>query len=288
MPSSRRFTRPQGKKLTGVAKKHPRPVGPARAKSDGRGGSSAHGPRVPRRILVADADTEAVAGTAFALAAAAYRVTTVLSADEALQALRRERYDLIVLSATLGASSGIDVLRTLRSLARPDVFGTQTESVGVVMILDGREEDLDAEGYRALAHGADDVLARPFSSRELLFRMAAILRRAANTPASSRDVVRLGELYVDLAGHNVMVEDEIVDLTRGEFALLRVLIENAGRLCTRARLSGSSDDAKRIPSRTIDMQISRLRKKLGSAGRMVVNVRGEGYRLERVRPRLRP
>jgi DNA-binding response OmpR family regulator len=282
--SARRFTRPQGKKLTGIAKRHPRALSQSVAEER----ESVPSSRVTRRILVADGNTEAVASTAFALATAAYRVSTVLTADEALATLRRERYDLVVLSATLGGS-GIELLRKLRAQARPEVFGTQTEAVGVVMILDESDEDHEAARYLALAHGADDVLARPFTTRELLVRIVAILRRAARAPAVSQNVFRIGELFVDFGGHNVMVEDDMVDLTRREFSLLRALAENAGQLCTREFLAGIGDEMSRAtPSRTIDMQISRLRRKLGTAGQMIHSVRGEGYRLARARPALLP
>ena len=288
MPPSRRFTRPQGKKLTGVAKSHARPALVVRLTPDGRRSSPVPSARGARRILVADVHAEAVATTAFALVGAAYRVSTVLTADETLRALRRERYDLIVLGAMLGEGRGIEILRTLRSHTRPDVFGTQTQSVGVMMLLDEHATDREALRDLALSQGADDVLTRPFSARELLLRTASILRRATNAPADSPDVFRLEELYIDFAGHHVMVEDEIVDLTRKEFALLRTLADNVGQLCTRSRLGGRVDDSPAIPSRTIDMQISRLRRKIGTAARMIENVRGEGYRLDRVRPRVVP
>jgi two-component system phosphate regulon response regulator PhoB len=242
-------------------------------------------PRATRRILVADGNPEAVASTAFALAGAGYRVSTVLTADQTLHALRHERYDLVVLSEALGGLPGIDVLETLRSRTHADVFGTRTETVGVVMIVDGHD-DHEAQRYLALSHGADDVLAHPFSTRELLLRIASILRRAANALFESPDIFRLDELYVDFAGHHVMVDDEIVDLTRKEFALLRTLVENAGRLCTRARLEGTDDETRRTaPSRSIDMHVLRLRRKLGTAGEMIESVRGEGYRLAGVRSR---
>lgn len=287
MASSRRFTRPQGKKPTGVAKNHPRPVAVALVAPDEDRGTPPLLPPAARRILVADANAEAIASIAFALAGVAYRVSTVLTADELLRALRRERYDLIVLGAP-GGARGIDVLRELRGHFRPEVFGTQTENVAVVMTIDGNDEDHEAQRYVALAQGADDALVTPFNARELLLRVASILRRAPNPPADAPDAFRLGNLYIDFAGHHVMVEDDVVHLTRKEFALLRILARHVGHVCDRARLSTSADTERSTPGRTTDMQISRLRRKLGVAGAMIENVRGEGYRLERARSRAHP
>lgn len=275
--------------MTGVAKKHPRPKLAARGVPDGRD-RPAPASQGPRRILVADGDAERVASTAYLLAAAGYRVSTVQSADETRRALRRERYDLVVLGGVLADASGLDTLADIRAHTRPDVFGTSTDTVGVMILLDGQREDAEAQRYLALGQGADDVLTHPFQTSEFLLRAASILRRAAASPVLSSDIFRLDELYIDFGGHHAMVEDQVIDLTRREFALLRTLAERPGYLCTRDRLRDSADGrhSRASQTRTIDMQISRLRRKLGVAGDMIENVRGEGYRLGRLRQGAQP
>ena len=239
---------------------------------------------------MADGDAERVASTAYLLAAAGYRVSTVQSADETRRALRRERYDLVVLGGVLADASGLDTLADIRAHTRPDVFGTSTDTVGVMILLDGQREDAEAQRYLALGQGADDVLTHPFQTSEFLLRAASILRRAAASPVLSSDIFRLDELYIDFGGHHAMVEDQVIDLTRREFALLRTLAERPGYLCTRDRLRDSADGrhSRASQTRTIDMQISRLRRKLGVAGDMIENVRGEGYRLGRLRQGAQP
>lgn len=241
-------------------------------------------PQVPppaaRHILVVDAVAESVATTAQALAAARYRVSTVATADETRRVTRRERFDLILLSAWLPGLPVGRLLRELRAWPPNAPFGTPTDSVGIVVIVAAEEGDQERARCRALEEGADDVLASPFSTPELLLRVAAVLRRVPVASSDAAGAFRLGTLTVDFAGHQVMVDDAHVDLTRRDFELLRVLTDNAGRVCTREQLGGSHDLRLWSPAdRTIDMQISRLRRKLGSAGEMIENVRGEGYRL---------
>ena len=282
MSSSRRFTSPRGRKLTGLAKKHPLagPLIHAPVTIDGW-------PRLladrPSRILVADGDPDTVAGTAFVLAGAGYRVTTASTPNETLRALRRESFDLIILGEALGTAPGIDVLRTIRARDDRGRLETPRESITVALTVDGALPTVDDQRHHALVEGADDVLVRPFSARELLLRAGALLRRMARIPAEPPNVFRLGMLEVDFDGHDVTVNDEIVDLTPTEFGVLRILADRVGKLCTRESLNGArSGPGGHLSRRGIDMQISRMRRKLGPAGELIENVRGEGYRLRRV------
>ena len=279
MSSNRRFTSPRGRKLTGLAKKYPRPASPAldlAVSADWLGGASA----LPRRVLVADGCPDTAAGTAFVLARAGYRVTTTATAVEALQALGRERFDLVLLGDALGNESGMQILRSIRMHARAAEMRTDPGAVRIVMTLECERPRYEETRYRALANGADDVLIRPFEPRELLIRIVVLLRRADTKREDTGDVQRVGPLLIDFAGHRVMVDEQPVELTRSEFMLLRALVEHRGQLCSRAALNAvRSADARPAAGRGIDMQISRMRRKLGPAGEMIESVRGEGYRL---------
>lgn len=284
MSSSRRFTSPRGRKLTGLAKKHPLagPLIHLPATIDGW-------PRLlaerPSRVLVADGDPDTVAGTAFVLAGAGYRVSTASTASETLRALRRESFDLIILGEALGKSPGMDVLRTIRARGDSGGFETPRESTTVVVTVDGALPSVDEQRHHALVEGADDVLVRPFSARELLLRAGALLRRVARMPPEPPHAFRIGVLEVDFAGHDVMVNGEIVDLTPTELGVLRILADRVGKLCTRELLNGArSGPGRQASRRGVDMQISRMRRKLGPAGELIENVRGEGYRLRRLPP----
>lgn len=279
MSSNRRFTSPRGRKLTGLAKKYPLPA-PIEVELAASPQRIDIAPALPRRILVADGCSDTAAGTAFVLARAGYRVSTAATAVEAMQALARERFDLVLIGLALGSASGIQLLRSIRSQPRPTELRTNAGLVRIVMTLDCEPDHREETRYLALADGADDVLVRPFDARELLLRMLVLLRRADLPSEAPADLFRSGALSIDFAGHQVSVGGRRVDLTRSEFTLLRALVERKGHLCSRDALNAvRATGAKPITGRGIDMQISRMRRKLGAAGEMIENVRGEGYRL---------
>lgn len=165
----------------------------------------------------------------------------------------------------LPGAHGFDVLKRLRG-----------ESEVPVLVLSARNDTQDK--VRALELGADDYVTKPFWPEELLARVRAHLRR----PALSTAVVELGELKVDLRASRVRVADQEVELTRVEFDLLAALARRPGAAVSRASLAERVLDPEREGTeRTLDVHISRLRKKLGESGRRVTTVWGVGYRLER-------
>lgn len=281
MPPNRRFTSPRGRKLTGLAKKYPRP--PAAelhlaVSPDWLDSSAA----LPRRVLVADGCSDTAAGAASVLARAGYRVTTASASVDTMHALARERFDLVLLGDKLGNQSGMQVLRSIRSHARAAELRTDPGAVRIVLTLECERPRYEETRYLALANGADDVLVRPFDARELLIRVVVLLRRTNAKREDGLDLLRLGPLCIDFAGHRVTMDGDAVRLTRSEFILLRALVERRGQLCSRAELNAArSGDTNPGTGRGVDMQISRMRRKLGPAGEMIENVRGEGYRLRR-------
>ena len=177
-----------------------------------------------------------------------------------------EPYDLIVLDLMLPGKDGLCVLQELRAR------GVATD----VLILSARQAT--PEKVRALSLGADDFLTKPFWPEELLARIDARLRR----PGLQRQgKVRTGDLLIDLEGRSVTAEGSAVTLTRVEFDLLAALARRLGTAVERGWLTDHVlDPENNGTDRTLDVHVSRLRKKLGTAGSRVTTVWGVGYRLE--------
>lgn len=223
------------------------------------------------RILVVEDESDIAALVAYQLAHSGYQVRTATSGGEALKAIEVEPPDLVVLDLMLPEIAGTDVLKTLR--ARKETRSTPV----IILTARGDEEDR----LRGFELGADDYIAKPFSPRELVMRVKAVLRRAS--PEASRiargRVLRAGALTIEVDANRVTVDGVDVELTPKEFQLLICLLERRGRTQSRRRLLESVwDTTAEIETRTIDMHVGRLRAKLGSAGHMIETVRGFGYR----------
>ena len=153
-----------------------------------------------------------------------------------------------------------------------------TQAVPLVM-LTARGDEVDR--VLGLELGADDYVVKPFSPREVVARVRAVLRRSR--PTAGTTPVTIGPLQIDAAAHTVSVEGAAVNLTRREFDLLRALVEARGRVLSREFLLGrvwGYTAAGEIESRTVDVHVRRLRQKLGPAGLLIGTVTGVGYRLE--------
>jgi DNA-binding response OmpR family regulator len=184
--------------------------------------------------------------------------------DEALTG----RYDAVLLDLMLPGRDGLEVCREVR--ARSDV---------PIVVLTARGEEADR--VMGLELGADDYLAKPFSPRELLARIRAVVRRARGRAGPAREVVRVGSLVVDPAARRVELRGREVALTGYEFALLEALARRAGRVLSREQLielaGGSAEESF---DRSVDVHVSRLRQKLGDdpkRPRLIKTVRGAGY-----------
>lgn len=224
------------------------------------------------RILVVEDDPAIAALVAYQLTKEGFRVETAVNGSEALEACSRLPPDLVVLDRMLPEISGDDVLRRLR---------TESEPVPVLVLTAKREQEDRVEG---LELGADDYLTKPFSPRELVLRVKAILRRteeAARRPGGR--VLRAGGIALDMGSFHTMVNGEPLTLTPTEFRLLGALMERPGQTQSRRSLlekawGYSSTVSSRLETRTVDMHVRRLRTKLGEAGKSVQTVRGFGYR----------
>ena len=225
---------------------------------------------IPARILVVEDERDIAALVAYHLTREGYRVRTAESGHEALAAAAAERPDLMVLDLMLPGYPGYDVLSEMRR--QPAL-----RDVPVIILTARREE---ADRVKGLELGADDYLTKPFSPRELVLRVGAILRRA-QSPAveGATRLLRGGDIVVDLNALSVMVAGEPADLTPTEYRLLVALLERRGRVQSREQLLRSAWDVDaRIETRTVDMHVQRLRSKLGPAGDNIETVRGFGYR----------
>src|SRR2546425_3097828 len=205
------------------------------------------------------------------LAREGFRCRTAKSGGEALREARAALPDLIVLDLMLPELDGLEVCRRLRADA-------VTAAIPIIM-LTAKADEVDR--VVGLEMGADDYVVKPFSPKELVARVRAVLRRAQ--PAPPGRVLRAGPVTVDAARHHVEVAGVAVMLTPKEFDLLQALVEPTGRVLSRERLLQpvwGYARAGEIESRTVDVHVRRLRAKLGLEGRRIVTITGVGYRVD--------
>ena len=212
----------------------------------------------------------------FNLERAGFEVRVHHRGDEAWEAIRAHRPDLVLLDLMLPGMDGLELTRMLKR-------DESTARIPVVM-LTARGEELDR--IVGLELGADDYISKPFSPREVVLRVKAVLRRASSGAAAEpgqRDpILEAGEVRLDPEAHRAWAAGEELVLTPTEFRLLRLLLERQGRTQTRARLlSEVWGYAEDVDSRTVDTHVRRLRKKLGAAAPVVETVVGVGYRIRR-------
>jgi DNA-binding response OmpR family regulator len=196
-------------------------------------------------------------------------VTSVADGNSAVREGVRNDIDVVVLDLMLPGRDGFEVCRQIRSKSHVPIIAV-TARVEV------------ADRVLGLELGADDYLTKPFSARELLARIQALARRAQGR-AGPEDQLRVGRLVLDVASLTATLDGRALSLTSYEFALLRVLAENAGRVLSRERLLDlAKGNAEEAFDRSIDVRISRLRQKLGDDPRhplLLKTVRGSGYLL---------
>lgn len=224
-------------------------------------------------VLVVDDDPHIREVVRFALEQAGHAVTEAKDGAEACR-LTERGFDLVVLDILMPELDGLEVCRRIR----------KTSEVPII-ILSSRDEELDR--VLGLELGADDYLGKPFSPRELVARVKAVLRRADDPPAPAgmQAPLQHGELVMDLVRHRCTYAGREVALTVTEFAILRTLVSSPGRVYTRDELVDRAyGDGHVITERTVDSHVRRIRQKLAAAGGDVVEtVYGLGYRLREER-----
>jgi two-component system, OmpR family, phosphate regulon response regulator PhoB len=223
------------------------------------------------KVLVIDDEKDIVSLLRYHLEKAGFQCLEGMDGAVALRLVREHHPDLLILDLMLPGMDGLEICRQLRQ-------DTATARLPILM-LTAKAEEVDR--VVGLEVGADDYVVKPFSPRELVARVRAILRRA-HEPADL-SLRRLGALEVDEGRHSITVEGMAVELTAKEFGLLCALIRANGRVLNREQLLEDVwgyADAAEIESRTVDVHIRRLREKLGAEARRIVTVKGVGYRFD--------
>jgi two-component system response regulator CpxR len=221
-------------------------------------------------ILLIDDDVELCSMLTEYLSKNGFRIKTAHRGDTGLQAAQQRPWALILLDVMLPGMDGFEVLKRIRAVSPVNV-----------LLLTARGEDVDR--IVGLEIGADDYLPKPFNPRELLARMRAVLRRNAAPANQQPALLRVSDLELDSAARRAKKGDKALDLTDVEFGLLEAFMRSAGKVVNREELSQSVLGRAFDPfDRSLDMHVSRLRRKLSHGGAdddQVKTIRGVGYQL---------
>ena len=221
-------------------------------------------------VLLVDDERDLLSLLDFNLRAAGFETMLATNGEQALAHLRRRVPDLVLLDVMLPDMSGTEICRQIEGDPR-------TRHLPVVMLTAKGEEVDRVVGFEL---GADDYVTKPFSVRELVLRLKAVLRRAGGGRAPERPPPEVGPIRVDLDAHRAYVDDAEVQLTPLEFKLLTTLMSRLGRVQSREQLLEDVWEMNsEVETRTVDTHVKRLREKLGSGRDLLETVRGIGYRL---------
>jgi two-component system, OmpR family, alkaline phosphatase synthesis response regulator PhoP len=224
-----------------------------------------------KHVLVVDDEEDIVNLLAYNLEKEGYRVSKAYDGRQALETVKKEKPDLVILDLMLPEISGIDVARAIRSDA-------DTAGLPVIM-LTAKGTELDR--VLGLEMGADDYVTKPFSVRELTARIRAVLRRGSS-PAPEPETFSQGKLFINFSSHEVTVDGKPVELSPTEFNLLKFFTRRPGRVYTRDQiLDRVWGDDFFVEPRTVDVHIRRLRSRIeddAADPRYILTVRGAGYK----------
>lgn len=224
------------------------------------------------KILIVEDEKDIVKMLEYNLKKEGFRIISAQDGEDALEYAVREHPDLVILDLMLPGMDGLEACRELKK-------ETKTALIPIIMLTAKAQESDKVVG---LELGADDYVTKPFSPRELIARIKAVLRRAKEKDKLP-ELLRLGDLVIDLSKITVSVKDKPVELTAKEFELLRTLVKAKGRVLSRDYLLDTIwgfDHAVEIQTRTVDVHIRTLRKKLKSEAKRIITVKNYGYRFE--------
>ena len=224
-------------------------------------------------ILVIEDEPDIRRNLEYNLGREGFKASSVGSLDEANEKLKSKKFDLILLDLMLPDGSGLDLCKKIKS-------NSETEATPII-ILTAKDDEVDkVVGFEL---GADDYVTKPFSVRELILRVKAILKRSDTKTKEVVEVERqFGDLKIDVDSHEVHVDSQLIELTALEFRLLKELVDKRGRVQSRDQLlSEVWGYNAEVSTRTVDTHIKRLREKLGSMGKYVQTIRGVGYKFSR-------
>jgi DNA-binding response OmpR family regulator len=223
---------------------------------------------VDKKVLVVEDDKNILKLLRYNLEKAGFTCFTTITGEDAFNILSSEEIDLVVLDIMLPSIDGLEVCKRIK---QNDAYS----HIPIIM-LTAKGEEVDK--IVGLELGADDYIVKPFSPRELILRIKAILKR--NAPKEvTRDILTVGKVKIDIPRHKVTVDAKTIELAPMEFKLLSLLAERRGRVQSRDVLLkdvwGISAD---VTTRTVDTHVKRLRQHLGKTGKLVETIRGLGYR----------
>mgnify|MGYP000932547469 CR=1 FL=1 len=225
-----------------------------------------------QKILLIEDEPDIRKTLEYNLSREGFDVVCASSLSEGKNYINTNQFSLILLDLMLPDGSGLDLCRELKT--------DSDKKLTPIIILTAKDDEVDkVVGFEL---GADDYVTKPFSVRELILRVKAVLKRG-NAKSENLEVQRqFGDLVIDVDSHEVYVDNEPVTLTALEFKLLRQLVDRRGRVQSRDQLLsdvwGYSAD---VTTRTVDTHIKRLREKLGAMGKYVQTIRGVGYKFSR-------
>jgi two-component system alkaline phosphatase synthesis response regulator PhoP len=224
------------------------------------------------KILIVEDEKDIVKMLDYNLKKEGFRTLSVNDGEDALELANKEHPDIVILDLMLPGMDGLEVCKALKKESK-------TASIPIIMLTAKSQETDKVIG---LELGADDYVTKPFSLRELLARIKAVLRRVKEKDTLP-ELLKIGSLTIDLSKIAVSVKDKAVELTAKEFELLRTLIKAKGRVLSRDHLLDTIwgfDHALEIQTRTVDVHIRTLRKKLKSESKRIITVKNYGYRFE--------
>lgn len=224
------------------------------------------------RILVVDDEKDILELIDYNLSKNGYKVKTVTSGEEALELIKDNDYDLIILDLMLPGVDGFDLCKIIKA-------DKHKANIPIVMVTAKAEE---ADKVAGLEIGADHYVTKPFSPRELLAIVKATLRRKPVKEEEEKPIIERGDLKIHVGRHEVTIKDKPVELTHLEFLILLALAKKPGWVMTRYQIVDSTrGEGVTVTDRSVDVHIVSLRKKLGDAD-CIETVRGVGYKFKEI------
>jgi two-component system, OmpR family, alkaline phosphatase synthesis response regulator PhoP len=225
------------------------------------------------KILVVDDEKDILELIDYNLSKNGYRVKTVTTGEDALELIKENDYDLIILDLMLPGVDGFDICKTIKA-------DKQKSSIPIVMVTAKSEE---ADKVAGLEIGADHYVTKPFSPRELLAIVKATLRRRPAKEEEEKPVIERGALKIHVGRHEVTLKGEKIDLTHLEFRILLTLAKKPGWVMTRYQIvDATKGESVAVTDRSVDVHVVSLRKKLGLETEYIETVRGVGYKFREI------
>lgn len=221
------------------------------------------------KILIVEDEKDLVKILRYNLEKEGYRVVAANDGESGLSLFRKEKPDLLILDVMLPKLDGFEICKVVRQ-----------ESKAPILMLTAKTEEVDR--VLGLELGADDYVTKPYSVREVVARVKAILRRVSES-VDEKSFIRAGELEMDMERYVVKVKGQVVSLSSKEFEFLKCLAGAKGKVLSRDQLLErvwGYDDSLEIDTRTVDQHIARLREKLGAESKRIVTVKNVGYRIK--------